>query len=251
MYKLSEETKKHLSETIGIPYEKLITMDDDEITAYIEQKNCKKMGYSNPNPMFSGSGDDSVLIDAGRYRTMEDVDKEIDKLTHKRIDEQTSKPRLLDKIKGYLTKQDKTRRNTMVYGVYKEVLYEGEISAMDYLMLNPFKRKEYVFPCLFLSENDAMSLRNAYTRIQADGEKYIVYAETYNNIFGNGQSPFRVSGQKLYHSYDEFVAERKSEYKNNPRNNNVSGNVRLSNGQYRTFEEQEKYIEDSLERELP
>ena len=42
MYKLSEETKKHLSETIGIPYEKLITMDDDEITAYIEQKNGKK-----------------------------------------------------------------------------------------------------------------------------------------------------------------------------------------------------------------
>ena len=146
---------------------------------------------------------------------------------------------------------DKIRKNTMVYGVYKEVLYDGEISAMDYLMLSPFNRKQYVFPCLFLAENDAMTLRNAYTRIKADGERYIVYAETYNNIFGSGQSPFKVGGQKLYHSYDEFVAERKREYRNNTRNNNVSGDVRLSNGQYRTVEEQEKYIEDSLERDLP
>ena len=96
MYKLNEETKKLLSETIGIPYEKLITMDDDEITAYIEQKKGKKMGYSKPNPMFSGSGDDSVLIDAGR--TIEDVDRKIEKITHK--------PRLLDKFKSYLSKKE-------------------------------------------------------------------------------------------------------------------------------------------------
>ena len=146
---------------------------------------------------------------------------------------------------------DKIRKNTMVYGVYKEVLYEGKISPIDYLMLSPFNRKEYVFPCLFLSQDDAMTLRNAYTRIKADGERYIVFEETYNNIFGNGQSPFRVGSQKLYHSYDEFVAERKSEYKNDPSNNNVSGNVKLSKGLYRTVEQQEKYIEDSLERELP
>ena len=37
----------------------------------------------------------------------------------------------------------------------------------------------------------------------------------------------------------------------NETNNNISGNVRLSKGLYRTIEEQEKYIEDSLERELP
>ena len=157
--------------------------------------------------------------------------------------------KMLDYFKNKIN--HKRRKNTMVYGVYKEVLYEGEISAMDYLMLNPFNKKEYVFPCLFLSRDDAMTLRNAYTRIQADGERYMVFEETYNNIFGNGQSPFKVGSQKLYHSYDEFVAERKSEYRNNQSNNNVSGNVRLSNGQYRTVEEQEKYIEDSLERELP
>ena len=148
-------------------------------------------------------------------------------------------------------KKDKIRKSTKVYGVYKEVLYEGEISPMDYLMLSPFNRKQYVFPCFFLSKDDAMTLRNAYTRIKADGERYMVFEETYNNIFGNGQSPFKVGSQKLYHSYDEFVAERKSEYKNNQRNNNVSGNIRLSNGMYRTVEEQEKYMEDSLDRELP
>ena len=80
MYKLSEEIKKRLSESIGIPYEKLITMDDDEITAYIEQKNGKKMGWSKPDSRFSGSGDDSVLIDQGKIRTIEDVDKRIDEI---------------------------------------------------------------------------------------------------------------------------------------------------------------------------
>ena len=158
---------------------------------------------------------------------------------------------LLDYFKSKKT-DNKIRKSTMVYGVYKEVLWEGDISPMDYLMLNPFNRKQYVFPCLFLAEDDAMTLRNAYTRIKAEGERYIVFEETYNNIFGNGQSPFKKAGsQKLYHSYDEFVAERKSEYKNNQSNNNVSGNARLSKGLYRTVGEQEKYIEDSVDRELP
>lgn len=83
MYKLSEETKKSLSKIIGIPYEKLITMDDDEVTAYIEQKNGKKMGYSKPIARFLGSGDDSVLIDRGRFRTMEDVDRRMDEILNR------------------------------------------------------------------------------------------------------------------------------------------------------------------------
>lgn len=81
MYKLSEDTKKRLSDTIGMPYEKIITMDDDEITSYIEQKIGKKLAYSKPHSMLSGSGDDSVLIDSGRFRTMEEVDKKIAKIT--------------------------------------------------------------------------------------------------------------------------------------------------------------------------
>ena len=97
MYQLSEETKNSLSKTIGIPYEKLITMDDEEITTYIEQKNGKKMTYAKPNSMLCGSGDDSVLIDRGRFSTMEEVDSKIDKIT--------KRTRLLDKFKSYLSKK--------------------------------------------------------------------------------------------------------------------------------------------------
>jgi len=107
MYKLSEETKKILSENIGIPYERLITMDDDEITAYIEQKIGKKLGYSNLGARFSGSGDDSVLIDIGRLRTMEDVDKRIDEIVkhHKsKKRETTSQPIVKEENEDILSK---------------------------------------------------------------------------------------------------------------------------------------------------
>ncbi len=38
--------------------------------------------------------------------------------------------------------------------------------------------------------------------------------------------------------------------KNNPRNKQISGNVRLSKGLFRTDEEKEKYRKQSLERDL-
>ena len=94
MYKLSDETKKHLSETIGIPYEQLIQMDDEEITAYIEQKNGKKLTYGEPRIL--GSGDDSVLLDRGRIRTIEDVEKEMDKIT---------RPSIFERLKNFLTQK--------------------------------------------------------------------------------------------------------------------------------------------------
>ena len=42
-FKLSNKTKELLSKRIGIPYEKLIHMDDEEIEAYIEKKTGKKL----------------------------------------------------------------------------------------------------------------------------------------------------------------------------------------------------------------
>ena len=39
---LSEKTKQLISESTGIPYEDLIRMDDDEITARVEAKIGKK-----------------------------------------------------------------------------------------------------------------------------------------------------------------------------------------------------------------
>ena len=126
---------------------------------------------------------------------------------------------ILDYFK-HKTNNEKIKKNTQIYGVLKEVLYEGEISAMDFFMINPFNKKEYIFPCFFLKEEDAMALRNAYTSIKSDGERYIVFEETYNNIFGNGQSPFKIENPKLYHSYNEFVTERKNEIQNRTSNNN-------------------------------
>lgn len=41
-YELSNKTKELLSKRIGIPYEKLVQMEDEEIDAFIEQKTGKK-----------------------------------------------------------------------------------------------------------------------------------------------------------------------------------------------------------------
>ena len=66
-FKLSSKTKEILSKRIGIPYEKLIQMEDEEIEAYIEQKTGKKITWPN-----------GAKVDGLPIRTMEDVDKKID-----------------------------------------------------------------------------------------------------------------------------------------------------------------------------
>lgn len=42
-YELSNKTKEILSKRIEIPYEKLIQMEDEEIDAYIEKKQERKL----------------------------------------------------------------------------------------------------------------------------------------------------------------------------------------------------------------
>ncbi len=66
-YELANKTKELLSKRIGIPYEKLIQMDDEEIEAYIEQKTGKKITWPK-----------GAKIDGLPIRTMEDIDKKID-----------------------------------------------------------------------------------------------------------------------------------------------------------------------------
>ena len=63
-FKLSSKTKEILSKKIGIPYEKLIQMDDEEIEAYIEQKTGKKITWPK-----------GAKVDGLPIMTMEDVDK--------------------------------------------------------------------------------------------------------------------------------------------------------------------------------
>ena len=66
-FKLSSKTKEIISKRIGIPYEKLIQMEDEEIEAYIEQKKGKKITWPN-----------GAKVDGLPIMTMEDVDKKID-----------------------------------------------------------------------------------------------------------------------------------------------------------------------------
>lgn len=72
-YQLSNKTKEVLSKSIGIPYERLIQMDDEEIEAYIEKKTGKKITWPK-----------GAKIDGLPIRTMEDIDKKIDSLTNKK-----------------------------------------------------------------------------------------------------------------------------------------------------------------------
>lgn len=68
-YQLSNKTKELLSKRIGIPYEKLIQMEDEEIDAYIEKKTGKKITWPK-----------GAKVDGLPIRTMEDIDKRIDEL---------------------------------------------------------------------------------------------------------------------------------------------------------------------------
>ncbi len=84
MHKISNENKRKISENVGIPYEQLTKMSNDEITAYIEKKTGKKMDYSNANPMHTGSGDDSVLIDNDKCITLDEFNKKTDEAINSR-----------------------------------------------------------------------------------------------------------------------------------------------------------------------
>ncbi len=150
---------------------------------------------------------------------------------------------ILDYFKNMQSKKNTT---LYVYGVFKEVLYDNKMSAFDYIMTAPFNTKQYIFPCFFLSEDDARALRNAYTKIKSDGERYGVFQETYNNIFGNGKSLFKHKNQKLYSSLDEFVTDVKNEYESNSKDNNLNKETKFSNKE----EKIEKSEDKSFDKEL-
>lgn len=66
-FQLSNKTKELLSQRIGIPYEKLLQMDDEEIDAYIEQKTGKKITWPK-----------GAKVDGLPIRTLEDIDKKME-----------------------------------------------------------------------------------------------------------------------------------------------------------------------------
>ena len=67
-YQLKLETKKLLSQRIGIPYEKLIQMDDEEIEDYIEKKTGKKITWPK-----------GAKVDGLPVETIEETTKKMDK----------------------------------------------------------------------------------------------------------------------------------------------------------------------------
>lgn len=68
-YQLSDKTKEIISRKVGIPYEQLIEMDDEDIEKYIEKKTGKKIKWPK-----------GAKIEGLPIRTMEDVDRKIDNL---------------------------------------------------------------------------------------------------------------------------------------------------------------------------
>lgn len=77
---LKPETIKNIEQTIGLPIEVDRNMDLDEEIKYIENKNKKKLTWPKnvDHRMISHSG--NPLITRRRFRTMEDVDKKLDKI---------------------------------------------------------------------------------------------------------------------------------------------------------------------------
>lgn len=65
-YQLKDETKKLISKRIGLSYEELKNMSDEEIDAYIEKKTGKKMTWPK-----------GAKMNGLPIRTLEDKEKEL------------------------------------------------------------------------------------------------------------------------------------------------------------------------------
>lgn len=65
-YQLKDETKKIISKRIGLSYEELKNMSDEEIDAYIEKKTGKKMTWPK-----------GAKMNGLPIRTLEDKEKEL------------------------------------------------------------------------------------------------------------------------------------------------------------------------------
>jgi len=66
--KLRKETKELLSRRIGIPYEKLLEMTDEEIDNYIEKKTGKKITWP-----------EGAKVDGLPIKTIEEVEESFKK----------------------------------------------------------------------------------------------------------------------------------------------------------------------------
>ena len=75
-YQLSDQTKANVSRTIGLPFEKIVNMDVEDLEKHIEQKKEKKTTCDLRIRV------DGIPIDQEHIVTMEQVDKKIDEITN-------------------------------------------------------------------------------------------------------------------------------------------------------------------------
>ena len=71
-YQISAKAKENISRAIGLPFDKIINMDHEELEKYIEQKNGKKLTYDLRMRI------DGIPIGKEHIITIEEVDKELD-----------------------------------------------------------------------------------------------------------------------------------------------------------------------------
>lgn len=101
MYRLSEETIKIIESNVGLTCEEIASMDTHELTSYIEKKTGKKMSYSQPDARHTGSGDDSCLIDEGKYSTNEDFNKKMDALIKHHKSKKNKRKSIIEKDQDF------------------------------------------------------------------------------------------------------------------------------------------------------
>ena len=75
-YQLNDKTKEHISVLMGLPFDEIINMDYEELERYIELKIGKKPEWDLKKRI------DGIPLDDEHILTLEQVDKELDKITN-------------------------------------------------------------------------------------------------------------------------------------------------------------------------
>jgi len=77
MAMISDETKKVLETSLGLPYEQLCGLDLHEEISFVKAKTGKSPKFVH-NPKKIGRG--NVLLARGKFTTMEEINSKIDAL---------------------------------------------------------------------------------------------------------------------------------------------------------------------------
>ena len=79
MYTISKKTKMNIERVVGMPIEKLVTMDTKEERSWIEKKNNSKLAFSKKH-RYGIIGRGNPLLARRKIRTAEDLEKKSKKL---------------------------------------------------------------------------------------------------------------------------------------------------------------------------